>query len=49
MIRLQRPTRTEAQLRALAASGASGLARAAQAELRALMIAKLQGEARGRS
>lgn len=34
MLSLRPPVKTEAQLKALAASGASGYARAAQAELR---------------
>lgn len=44
MLRLQPPERSLAQLRALAASGASGLARKAQAELRARINAEIRAE-----
>ena len=43
-IRLQRPERSLDQLKALAASGASGLARRAQDELRARTSQKLAQE-----
>jgi hypothetical protein len=46
MIALRPPEKTEAQLRAIAASGATGLSRKAQAELQARMNAKLQAEVR---
>lgn len=44
MITLRRPERTTEQLRALAASGASGLARKAQAELRERVHAEMRDE-----
>lgn len=47
MIALRPPEKTEQQLRAIAASGATGLSRKAQAELRARTNAKLQAELRG--
>ena len=42
MIHLQPPLKTDEQLKALAASGSSGLAKRAQAELRARTIAGLR-------
>lgn len=47
MIALRRPEKTEAQLQAIAASGATGLSKKAQAELQARMNAKLAAEVRG--
>ena len=47
MLRLLPPEKTTEQLRALAASGASGLARKAQAELRQRVAAELQSTLRG--
>lgn len=44
MLQLRRPEKTVEQLRALAASGVSGLARKAQAELRDRMAEKLSAE-----
>lgn len=46
MIALKPPVKTDAQLRAIAASGATGLARAAQAEIRRRTLAALAGAKR---
>lgn len=44
MLTLQRPEKTTEQLKALAASGSSGLARKAQAQLRDRMLAEIRAE-----